>query len=94
MELKNHKLRNFSKLPAVSVFCDCYESIIYRILCLQICLDFLGQLWNSLKQVLLETVIRDLKNGSLGIRIDGNDDLGILHPAQVLYSTRNSCSNI
>jgi hypothetical protein len=57
-------------------------------------LDFFGQFRNRLEEILFEAVIRDLENRSLGIRVDGNNHLRVLHSAQVLYGTRNSTSDV
>lgn len=36
----------------------------------------------------------NLENGSIGIRVDGNNALGVLHPSQVLYSAGYANCNI
>merc|ERR1712071_30312 len=57
-------------------------------------LDLLGQLGNGSEQISDKSVIRDLEDRSVGILIDGNDHLGLLHSCQMLNSTGNTYRHV
>src|SRR5215475_14382625 len=46
--------------------------------------QLIGEFWQRLEQVGYQTVIRHLEDGGLFILVDRHDDLGILHPGQML----------
>ena len=50
------------------------------------CLDLLRHLGHRLEQVSHKAEVRDLEDGGLGVLVDSDDDLGVLHT----YHTNNS----
>ena len=46
--------------------------------------NFVSQHWNDLEQVAYNAVGSDFKNRRVGVAVDGNDDIRILHTHQML----------
>ncbi len=57
-------------------------------------LQLLGDLRNGLKEIGNQPVVSNLEDGRLGVLIDGNDRLGILHTSQVLDGSRDTDGDI
>eukprot|EP00128_Syssomonas_multiformis_P011250 Colp12_sorted_trinity150504_noHs@3303 len=53
-----------------------------------------GKLRDSLEEIGNETDIGHLEDGSLGVLVDGNNGLAVLHTSQVLNGTRDTDSNV
>lgn len=57
-------------------------------------LELLSQLWDLFEKISNETDVCDLKDGCLGILIDGCNDLAVLHACQVLNSTGDTSTQV
>src|SRR6478609_3898495 len=49
-----------------------------------------GQFRHRLEQIGDQAVVGDLENRRLGVLVDGDDDLAVLHAGQMLDGTRNA----
>ena len=61
---------------------------------LQLRSHFVSQLGHCLKKISDQSVVGNLKDGSICIFIDGNNSLGILHSGQVLDGTTDANCNV
>src|SRR5687767_9984646 len=55
---------------------------------------FLGQLRHQLEQISDQADVRDLEDRRFLVLVDGDDDLRILHPGEVLDRARNADRDI
>lgn len=53
-------------------------------------LEFFSKLRDDLKQVVHDAVVSDLEYGSLGVLIDGDNYLRVLHASEVLYGAADA----
>lgn len=76
---------------------------IRPVICFHICLlstfllgrlDSLDELGDSVKEVGNETDVGDLEDGCVGVLVDGDDELGLLHAGKVLDGTRDTDGNV
>jgi len=57
-------------------------------------LDGLDELGNGLEEVSNETDVGDLEDGGVGVLVDGNNELGLLHTGKVLDGTRDTNGDV
>jgi len=57
-------------------------------------LQLLGQFGDGGEEISDESVVSNLEDGSLGILVDGNNGLGVLHTSQMLDGSRNTDCNV
>lgn len=57
-------------------------------------LDLLDHLGDGVEEVSNETNVGNLEDGSVGVLVDGDDHLGLLHTSKVLDGTRDTDGNV
>ena len=57
-------------------------------------LQLLGQLGDGDKEISDQAVVGNLEDGCLGILVDGNNGLGVLHAGQVLDGARDTNGDV
>jgi hypothetical protein len=57
-------------------------------------LQLLGQLGDGDKEISDQAVVGNLEDGCLGILVNGNNGLGVLHAGQVLDGTRDTNGDV
>mmetsp|Transcript_20410 Transcript_20410/g.56790 ORF Transcript_20410/g.56790 Transcript_20410/m.56790 type:complete len:227 (+) Transcript_20410:979-1659(+) len=57
-------------------------------------LNLISHLWHHIKQIRLQSVVRNLEDRSIRIRVDRHDRFGILHAGQVLDGTGDTAGDV
>src|SRR5690348_13561818 len=57
-------------------------------------LDLLSELWHDLEEVAHQPVVGDLEDRRLGILVDGDNHLAVLHPREVLDRPGNADGDV
>lgn len=76
------------------------NSFIYRSFMIQsritfpLSLDLVSQLGDSVKEIGHKTNVSNLKDGSIGVLVDGGNHLGVLHSSQMLDGAGNADGNV